>query len=111
MNVLGGDWLPMTIVSDDDASESLPEVVAFYHMAGSDDFLVQVFLGAPTEVTLYLDPEVPEEVLSAVALYVRESAFALTGHVLPVGEPVEVLIRQGEDLSLTLVGLAGEDAR
>ncbi|MGF1553021.1 MAG: efflux RND transporter periplasmic adaptor subunit [Paracoccaceae bacterium] len=29
---------------------------------------------------------------------------------LPVGEPVEVLIRQGDDLSLTLVGLAGEGA-
>ena len=62
-----------------------------------EDFLVHVTLGEPTTVTLYVDPAVPEEIRNALAMFVRESAFTLTGHPLPVSAPDTETVVLGED--------------
>jgi ABC-2 type transport system permease protein len=62
-----------------------------------DDFLVRVHLTLPTSVRLYVDPEVPDDVRPALAAMVRESAYALTGHGLPVRLPDAETVVLGED--------------
>jgi len=62
-----------------------------------DDFLVRVHLTLPTSVRLYVDPEVPDDVRPALAAMVRESAYALTGHGLPVSLPNAETVVLGED--------------
>lgn len=61
------------------------------------DFLVHVTVGMSTSVRLYVDPGVPDEIRDALSTYVRESAFALTGHPIPVTPPDEEVIVIGED--------------
>lgn len=62
-----------------------------------DDFLVHVVMGEPTTITLYVEPAVPEEIRRALATYIRESAFNLTGYPLPVSAPDAETVVLGED--------------
>jgi ABC-2 type transport system permease protein len=68
-------------------------------IAFPDDFFVSTAAGATTEVTVYVDAAVPEEIKSAMSSLVREMAFAVAGIELPVdtADPSEVFVVLGED--------------
>jgi ABC-2 type transport system permease protein len=63
------------------------------------DFLVATASGQQTEVTVYVDGAVPEEIEGAMSSLVRELAFAVSGSELPVdtSNPEEVFVILGED--------------
>jgi ABC-2 type transport system permease protein len=61
---------------------TVPEVAI--GIAYPQDFLVDVVLGAPTSVTLYARPDVPDEERQALETFIRESAYSLVGDPLPV---------------------------
>lgn len=60
-------------------------------------FLSDTILGQKTTVTLYADATVPEELRGAMEGYVREMAFHLAGHEIPVELPAEDTIILGRD--------------
>lgn len=63
------------------------------------DFFASTVAGQSTEVTVYLDAAVPDEIEAAVSSLVRELAFVVTGGELPVDtlDPDEVFVVLGED--------------
>lgn len=81
-------------LGDDEEPEAEPLDIG---IAYPDDFLVRVHLTMPTTVTLYVAPEVPAEVRGALATFIRESAYAITGHALPVRPPEAETVVLGED--------------
>jgi ABC-2 type transport system permease protein len=66
-------------------------------LAFPPDFLAATAAGTRTEVTVYLDAAVPEEIKAAMSSLVRELAFAVAGDELPVSAPDEVFVVLGED--------------
>ncbi|MCL3859615.1 ABC transporter permease [Actinotalea sp. K2] len=66
-------------------------------LAFPEGFLEAATAGEQPTVTVYSDAAVPPEVTGAVQSMVREIAYALTGHGLPVTEPAEESIVLGID--------------
>jgi len=71
---------------------SVPMGIAF-----PDGFLADTAAGEETEVTVYVDGSVPEEIRAAMAGLVRELAFQMAGHPLPVETPAQGFVVLGED--------------
>lgn len=61
------------------------------------NFVSEAIKGEKTEVTIYLDAAVPNEMETAMQAYVREIAFLLGGHESPVEFPEEEAIILGHD--------------
>lgn len=60
-------------------------------------FLSDAVLGQRSTVTVYADAAVPEEIRGAMQGLIREIAFQLAGHELPVELPDEEMIILGQD--------------
>ena len=60
-------------------------------------FFSETMLGGKTEVIVYADAAVPDELRGAMEGFVREMAFALSGHEIPVQLPDEEVIILGQD--------------
>ncbi len=70
-----------------------------------DDFVERVRAGTEVSVTVYARPSLPDEVRSAMTSMVREVAYAIAGHPLPISEPSEETVilgvdRAGEQMSI-----------
>ncbi len=66
-------------------------------MSFSSTFFSDAMLGERSTVTVYADAAVPEEVRGAMQGLIREMAFLLAGHDLPVELPDEEMIILGQD--------------
>jgi ABC-2 type transport system permease protein len=90
-----------TLVRDRGSDEPLPagarEVDVAIGMAFPEAFLEATAAGEQTRVTVYVDGSVPAEIREAMAGLVRELAFAVAGHPLPVEAPGRVFVVLGED--------------
>jgi ABC-2 type transport system permease protein len=104
--VVGGEahaWLTGddTVVLDEGSNQPRPEgarqVDADIGIAFPAAFLTATAAGEQTEVTVYVDGSVPEEIRTAMAGLVRELAFQVAGHPLPVEAPAQVLVVLGAD--------------
>lgn len=62
-----------------------------------DDFATVIAQGERTSVEILTDAAVPNEVRTAVSAFVRETAYSLAGHDLPVKDPVQRAVVIGED--------------
>jgi ABC-2 type transport system permease protein len=82
-----------------DAPDGAEEAKVSIGLAFPDDFLAATAAGRQTDVTVYVDGAVPEEIEGAMSSLVRELAFAVSGSVLPVDTPSpnEVFVILGED--------------
>jgi ABC-2 type transport system permease protein len=60
-------------------------------------FFSDAVLGLKPKVTVYADAAVPEEIRGAMQGFVRELAYQLSGHDLPVELPAEEMIILGQD--------------
>ncbi len=60
-------------------------------------FLSDAVLGKKPVVTIYTDAAVPEEIRGAMQGFIREMAYQLAGHELPVDLPAEETIILGQD--------------
>jgi ABC-2 type transport system permease protein len=91
------------IVIANDSDESPPEGAesadVAIGIAFPDDFLIATASGSPTQVTVYADAAVPEEIESTISALIREIAFTVAGEPLPVttADPTEVYVVLGED--------------
>ncbi|RYV51649.1 ABC transporter permease [Pengzhenrongella frigida] len=68
-----------------------------------DRFVASMVDGERPTVTVYTGTAVPPEVAGAMTSFVREIAYSLTGHELPVAEPDAVVLgpdRAGDQVSL-----------
>ena len=65
----------------------------------SDGFITSVAAGQKASVTIYVRPNLPEEITGAMESMVRELAYAIAGYHLPVTEPDEEYVIVGEDLA------------
>jgi ABC-2 type transport system permease protein len=68
-------------------------------LAFPDDFLEATAAGRATEVTVYVDGAVPDEIENAMTSLVREIAFGIAGEPLPVetGGVAQTFVILGED--------------
>jgi ABC-2 type transport system permease protein len=66
-------------------------------IAFPEGFLAATAAGEQTEVTLYVDGSVSGEIRTAMAGLVRELAFQVAGHPLPVEAPAQVFVVLGAD--------------
>ena len=68
-------------------------------LAFPDDFLEATAAGRSTEVTVFVDGAVPDEIENAMTSLVREIAFAVAGEPLPVetAGPTQTFVILGED--------------
>jgi ABC-2 type transport system permease protein len=62
-----------------------------------NDFVTRVRAGSDVRVTVFARPSLPQEMRSAMTSMVREMAYAIAGHPLPVTEPREETVILGED--------------
>jgi ABC-2 type transport system permease protein len=62
-----------------------------------DGFITDVTAGRETTVTVFVRPNLPEEITGAMESMVRELAYAIAGYQLPVTEPAEEYVVLGED--------------
>jgi len=74
-----------------------PEEVLKIGLDFPDDFLVRVTVGEDSTVRMLVDPGVPDDVREALTFMVREGAFALTGHRLPVTQLTQEEMVLGPD--------------
>ncbi len=81
------------------APEGADKVNAQLGLAFPDDFVAATSAGERTNVTVYIDAAVPDELELAMSSLVRELAFAIAGQQLPVdtSNPMEVFVVLGED--------------
>ena len=63
----------------------------------SDGFISAIQAGRATRATVFVRPNLPEELTGAMGSLVREIAFAMAGYQLPVTEPDEQFVVLGED--------------
>ena len=63
----------------------------------SDGFMADVMAGRKTTVTIFVRPNLPEEITGAMQSMVREIAYAIAGYQLPVTEPDGDIVVLGED--------------
>ena len=82
-----------------DAPEEADKVNAQLGLAFPDDFIDATRVGERTNVTVYVDAAVPDEIEFAMSSLVRELAFTIAGQQLPVdtSNPMEVFVVLGED--------------
>jgi ABC-2 type transport system permease protein len=66
-------------------------------MSFPESFLVDISAGRESSVTLYVDGAVPEETRAAMQSFIREIAYTLAGHDLPVTQPAQDTVVLGED--------------
>lgn len=64
-----------------------------------NNFLADTFAGKESTVTVLLRPTLPPEVREAMTTMVRELAYAIGGHPLPVKMPAETTVVLGADRS------------
>ncbi len=62
-----------------------------------DDFIESVAAGEKVTVTIYARPSLPSEYNFAISSMVKEIAYAVAGHSLPVSEPDEEMVILGPD--------------
>jgi ABC-2 type transport system permease protein len=90
-----------TLVIDADSNQAPPEGARRADVpigiAFPEGFLAATAAGERTGVTLYVDGSVPEELRTAMAGLVRELAFQVAGHPLPVEVPAPGFVVLGED--------------
>jgi len=90
-----------TLVIDGDSDQAPPEgargVDVPIGIAFPEGFLAATAAGEETGVTVYVDGSVPEELRTAMAGLVRELAFQVAGHPLPVEVPAQGFVVLGED--------------
>ena len=63
----------------------------------SDGFLADAMAGRKTMVTIFVRPNLPEEITGAMESMVREIAYAIAGYQLPVSEPAGDIVVLGTD--------------
>jgi ABC-2 type transport system permease protein len=106
--VVGGDadaWRigAATTVIRHDADTAAPEGAEKANvdigLAFPDDFFAATAAGDRTEVTVFIDAAVPDELETAMSSLVRELAFTVAGRPLPVdtADPAAVFVVLGED--------------
>lgn len=83
--------------SDQDKPEEAKKINLSIGMSLPPAFLGDAMLGENQRVTLYADTDVPEELSNAMQGMIREIAFHLAGHDLPVEVPDEGIIILGTD--------------
>ena len=83
--------------SDSPIPEGASEINLDIGMAFSPSFLSDAVLGQQSAVTVYVDAAAPEEIRGAMQSLIREIAFQLAGHELPVEIPAEETIVLGQD--------------
>lgn len=89
------------IMHDPDGEDEKPEGAVKINLdigiAFPVTFLSDAVLGEKPKVTVYADARVPEEIRGAMQSLIREMAYQLAGHELPVELPAEETIILGED--------------
>lgn len=93
------DGRTVVVSGDAEVPEGAERADVSIGLAFPDDFLFATASGLQTEVTVYVDGAVPEEIEGAMSSLVRELAFAVSGAELPVdtSDPSEVFVILGED--------------
>lgn len=90
-----------TLVRDHGADQSVPTSATRADVAVGiafpADFLAATAAGRSTEVTVYVDGRVPEEVRNSMAGLIRELAYQVAGDPLPVQAPNQLFVVLGED--------------
>jgi len=84
----------------DDAEEVRAAVLNRDIEAGlvfEDGFIQRIAAGDGTTVTIYVRPNLPEEITGAMESMVRELAYAVAGYRLPITQPDEQMVVVGED--------------
>jgi ABC-2 type transport system permease protein len=66
-------------------------------VAFPDSFMQSVAAGEKVTVTIYARPSLPSEYSFAISSMVKEIAYAVAGHALPVSEPDEEMVILGPD--------------
>lgn len=83
--------------SDEDKPEGGERLKLAVGLAFPADFVARTSTGQRSEVTLLADVQAPPELETAMKSFVRELAYALSGHDMPVTLPEEQSIVLGED--------------
>jgi ABC-2 type transport system permease protein len=105
-SVVAGDanaWMrdgAITVLPDEsDPPEGAERVGVSIGLAFPPDFIEATAAGRTTEVTVYVDGAVPEEIETAMASLVREIAFGVAGEPLPVDTAgvTQTFVVLGED--------------
>ncbi len=87
----------IVIGSDVDPPEGARATDISIGLVFPEDFFSSAAAGIQTDVTVYIDGAVPEEIESAMSSVIRELAFAVSGSELPVSAPDETFVVLGED--------------
>ncbi len=87
------------VIAGDAAATSAAATDVAIGIAFPENFFTSTAAGEQTEVTVYVDAAVPDEIQTAMSSLVRELAFELAGSDLPVGtvDPNAVFVVLGED--------------
>jgi len=95
----GGETIVIAADSDTAEPEGAASADVRIGLAFPDDFFTATSAGMQTEVTVFVDRGVPEEVKGAMTGLVREVAFAVAGADLPVTtpSPSEIYVVLGDD--------------
>lgn len=95
----GGETVVIPAGSDAAEPEGASRADVRIGLAFPADFFAATSSGNPTEVTVFVDRGVPEEVTGAMTGLVREVAFVVAGAELPVTttSPTETYVVLGED--------------
>lgn len=105
-DVIAGEsqaWLSdgetLVVPSDSDPPQGGQSVDVSIGLAFPADFFAAVAAGQRTDVSVYVEGAVPDEIKGAMSSLVRELAFAVSGSELPVStpDPNEVFVVLGED--------------
>ncbi len=83
--------------SDQKAPDNTTRVNLDIGMSFPLSFFSDAVLGEKPVVTVYADAAVPEEIRGAMQGFIREMAYQLAGHELPVELPAEEMIILGQD--------------
>lgn len=89
----------VVVAGDADPPEGAEPTDVSIGLVFAEDFFEAAAGGEQTEVTVYVDGAVPQEIKSAMSSLVRELAFAVSGTDLPVStpDPNEAYVVLGED--------------
>lgn len=83
---------------DEETAKRIPEADSVeVGILFPDDFATVIAQGERTSVEILTDAAVPNEVRTAVSAFVRETAYSLAGHDLPVKNPIQRAVVIGED--------------